>query len=90
MSNSTFGRYELQSVSDVNREHLSFELLDGNENIVLDMGMSDSGRIEIMFGPAIVGHVFDLAQIGDWIARGKELIYQDLDSDEKAETESNA
>ena len=77
MSNSTFESYSFRSVSDISREHLLFDLVDFRGDVVFDIGMSDGGRIEILFNTT-KAKIGDLEEIGRWMERGKELIFRDI------------
>ena len=71
-------RYRWRKISDINREHASFELLSDGEPL-LNAGFSDAGNFEIEFYQAIKGAVFDFSLFEALITDAKELALSDLD-----------
>ncbi len=74
MSIST--RYRWRKATDINREFAIFELLAGEE-VLLDVGFSEKGVLEVSFNETIVGLVFDWPRLQELIEEGRKLA--DLD-----------
>ena len=75
--------FRFRSVSDVEREYLSFELVNEKEEILLDIGASDTGQLQVVFGDSILGRFFDLKEIEEWIEIGKQLALADVAETDK-------
>jgi len=78
--------FNFRSASDVNRKYLSFELANDAGDVLLEIGMSDSGTIEIIFGLASDSKLFALSQLEDWIEQGKALVIADAAETDEMET----
>ncbi len=68
--------YRWRKISDINREHALFELLE-DETPVLDVGFTDDGVFEIAFHPAISGKVMRLDRLQALLREGKALAEDD-------------
>ena len=65
-----------QKASDINRNNCSFELILGDQ-IILDVGFSDSNIFEVWFSPAMVSQIFDWDELAKRIEEGRELALED-------------
>lgn len=61
-----------RKITDINREHALFELLDG-ETPVLDVGFTDEGIFEVAFNPSIGGKVLEWERLLKLLDEGKAL-----------------
>ena len=73
---SISAKYRWRKATDINREFAIFELLSGEE-VLLDVGYSEKGVLEVSFNETIVGLVFDWPRLQELIEEGRKLA--DLD-----------
>jgi hypothetical protein len=69
---SQMPKYRFRKCSDINREHPLFELLDG-ELVLLDVGLSDAGVLEVAFHDGIANHVIESSKLQVLLEEGRRL-----------------
>jgi hypothetical protein len=73
---TTAETYRWRKVTDVNREHALFELLD-DETPVLDVGFTDEWVFEVAFNQSIGGKVMEWMQLLKLLEEGRALAERD-------------
>jgi hypothetical protein len=68
--------YRWRKVTDVGREYALFELICG-ETVLLDIGYSDDGELQIAFDPNICGKTVGCDELVDLLQEGKTLAMRD-------------
>jgi hypothetical protein len=68
--------YRWRKVTDVGREYALFELMCG-ETVLLDLGFSDDGRLEISFDTNICGKTVRWDEFADLLKEGETLAMRD-------------
>lgn len=69
-------RFRLRKATDINREFAIFELL-ANDVVVLDVGFSDSGVLEVAFSEGIAGLVVEWERLKEFIEQGRAMAERD-------------
>jgi len=64
--------YRWRKVTDINRKYAIFELL-ANDLLILDIGFSDTGILEIAFNEPIAGFVFGWQRFQELIEEGTRM-----------------
>ena len=64
--------YRWRKATDINREFAIFELL-ADEKVVLDVGYSETGVLEIAFNKEIAGLVLEWARLQELIEDGRKM-----------------
>lgn len=68
--------YRWRKATDVGREYALFELICG-ETVLLDIGYSDDGRLEISFDPGICGKMVGWEELVEMLGEGRTLAERD-------------
>lgn len=68
--------FRFRKCSDINRDHALFELLDG-ETVLLDIGLSDAGVLEIAFHDGIANRVIASSELNRLLEEGRRLASSD-------------
>jgi hypothetical protein len=68
-----------QKASDISRNNCSFELMLGDQ-IVPDVGFSDSDIFEVWFSPVIASQILGWDELVKRIEEGREMAIEDKNS----------
>ncbi len=71
--NQSHQEIHFRKFTDINRENPLFELVDG-EIVLLDIGLSDAGVLEVAFHEAISNRVFKAEELSNFLDEGKRLV----------------
>ena len=84
---STDGKsLRFRKFSPIDREYPIFELVEG-ENVLLDIGATDDGLLEVAIHAAAVNKLFRYDQLMELLIKGQKLLEEEMQEDRKGNNE---
>ena len=85
---STDGKsLRFRKLSPIDREYPIFELVEG-ENVLLDIGATDDGLLEVAIHAAAANKLFRYDQLMELLIKGQKLLEEEMQEDRKGNNES--
>ena len=70
---------KIRKCSDIDREYAFFEVVEGDDNILFDIGYSDDKLLEVSFHQSITAKTLPAQLLLELLEEGKKLADDDLD-----------
>ncbi len=84
---STDGKsLRFRKFSPIDREYPIFELVEG-ENVLLDVGATDDGLLEVAIHAAAANKLFRYDQLMELLIQGQKLLEEEMQEDRKGNNE---
>jgi hypothetical protein len=84
---STDGKsLRFRKFSPIDREYPIFELVEG-ENVLLDIGATDEGLMEVAIHAAAANKLFRYDQLMELLIKGQKLLEDEMKEDHKGDNE---
>ena len=84
---STDGKsLRFRKFSPIDQEYPIFELVDG-ENVLLDIGATDDGLLEVAIHAAAANKLFRYDQLMELLIQGQKLLEEEMQEDRKGNNE---
>ncbi len=84
---STDGKsLRFRKFSPIDREYPIFELVEG-ENVLLDVGATDDGLLEVAIHAAAANKLFRYDQLMELLIKGQKLLEEEMQEDRKGNNE---